>query len=548
MMTDLLRAIRISTGFNLQAQMPLDPRLVVQSKSDITTMANILKYPGMSIYCIDDDVQYQLAGNGEWKINHAGFCNGKGAPTPTTGMVGDMYINKDNSDIYLKLITDTTTLSAEWVYVTNIKGAKGDQGIQGVTGTRGTIWLTGTTITGIDPTGNVFPSSGVDSANLNDLYYNTDVCSMYKCVLAGNANTAKWAYIGTTRGEKGDKGDQGIQGIQGLPGAQGIQGVTGDTGAKGEAGTFLNSGPHLKGPTAAAGQVFPDLAGCGDTFAYRDGDFYLSSINGDMYLALTSGLIHEVKWLRLFNAFGYRFNSGILMTGTGLNVIFPDANLTYSNVNDMYLNTNTYHVYICTKEGSNTVATWSYMASLKGAKGDPGERGLDGPIGNSVRMTSDKLLPSTANNVSANLSNTDHLTVHDLVLDKDYNMFEITALSADKSTYTVGVFLGCIRGGGIENATEQIVIPRTGWSEDPIVTGTYQVTVQLKAIQMTKNTDVYIAAAKTQSNLDAIIAHEVYCSTQHVDINSLTFIAASQPTTDITFDLRVVVYYEKEVL
>ena len=75
-------------------------------------------------------------------------------------------------------------------------GAQGPQGIQGPIGARGTRWSTGTAITGMDTEGVIFSESGLSDSLLNDYYLNTETGIYYRCVLAGDAVTAKWAYVG----------------------------------------------------------------------------------------------------------------------------------------------------------------------------------------------------------------------------------------------------------------------------------------------------------------------------------------------------------------
>lgn len=66
---------------------------------------------------------------------------------------------------------------------------------------RGSMWYAGTGITGTSTTGTVFPASGVTTAYEGDMYLNTAAASehtgnIYRCVLSGNADTAKWVYAG----------------------------------------------------------------------------------------------------------------------------------------------------------------------------------------------------------------------------------------------------------------------------------------------------------------------------------------------------------------
>lgn len=65
---------------------------------------------------------------------------------------------------------------------------------------KGTTTYLGTAITGTNSTGMAFPSSGVAAALVSDLYLNTTTGYLYKCILGGAANVAKWSFMGTMRG------------------------------------------------------------------------------------------------------------------------------------------------------------------------------------------------------------------------------------------------------------------------------------------------------------------------------------------------------------
>ena len=82
------------------------------------------------------------------------------------------------------------------------KGDKGDQGIQGIqgikgdTGTRGTRWTTGNKITGTNTENTVFPESDLSDSIVNDHYMNVDTGNIYRCMVAGDADTASWVWVG----------------------------------------------------------------------------------------------------------------------------------------------------------------------------------------------------------------------------------------------------------------------------------------------------------------------------------------------------------------
>lgn len=82
-------------------------------------------------------------------------------------------------------------------------GATGATGATGSTGQRGSRWNTGTAITGTSTTAKVFSGTGITDALVNDMYLNTSTGYVYKCTVAGNASTAKWAYAGSIKGAAG---------------------------------------------------------------------------------------------------------------------------------------------------------------------------------------------------------------------------------------------------------------------------------------------------------------------------------------------------------
>lgn len=65
-------------------------------------------------------------------------------------------------------------------------------------GAPGSMWYQGDAITGTSTSGTVFTGSGIENAELNDMYLNigsgADRGNVYVCTLAGNASTAQWSY------------------------------------------------------------------------------------------------------------------------------------------------------------------------------------------------------------------------------------------------------------------------------------------------------------------------------------------------------------------
>lgn len=71
---------------------------------------------------------------------------------------------------------------------------------------------------------------------------------------------------------------------------------------------------------------------------------------------------------------------GTALSGEASNKKFESSGLD-SLLGDLYLNSTTYEVYKCTKDGNAANATWSKVGVVKGAKGDTGQQGAKGDKG-----------------------------------------------------------------------------------------------------------------------------------------------------------------------
>ena len=85
----------------------------------------------------------------------------------------------------------------------NVKGPKGEQGV------RGSKWYNTDKITGESTSGTAFPNSGIADAMVGDMALNPTTLNLYTCQTAGNAATAKWAFMACIKGPQGEQGPKG---------------------------------------------------------------------------------------------------------------------------------------------------------------------------------------------------------------------------------------------------------------------------------------------------------------------------------------------------
>ena len=177
-----------------------------------------------------------------------GWLSGKGTPSNADGKVGDLYLDLNTGDVYVK------NNSNAWVKESNLKGADGNDGNDGAS-TSGNSVLTG----------NGVPNNA--NGNDGDLYLDLDNYDFY--IKASGAWSKEGNFKGANGadGATGPQGPQGEKGDTGATGPQGPQGEKGDTGAPGKDGTAWLTGSEE--PAVRTG---------------KDGDFYLNLTTGEIYL------------------------------------------------------------------------------------------------------------------------------------------------------------------------------------------------------------------------------------------------------------------------
>lgn len=99
-------------------------------------------------------------------------------------LVKDMYLNTLTGNVYQCIIEGSPDI-AQWSYMGSIVGPKGD----------GTYLNVGNAISGVE-TNIVAPDSGIDHANVGDVYMNIDTGYIYTCISEGSPDEAVWSYNG----------------------------------------------------------------------------------------------------------------------------------------------------------------------------------------------------------------------------------------------------------------------------------------------------------------------------------------------------------------
>ena len=119
---------------------------------------------------------------------------------------GDKYMllvskgGKGDDGVAASVTVGTVTEAPAGTPITVTNTGTENNAIFNFTLAKGNMWYTGTACTGTSSTGTIF-ATGIANAGVGDLYLNTGIDAnqgrIYKCVLGGDASTAKWAYVAT---------------------------------------------------------------------------------------------------------------------------------------------------------------------------------------------------------------------------------------------------------------------------------------------------------------------------------------------------------------
>ena len=255
--------INTSTGFEIAAKKPIDPRMQVDTKADLEKIQ--YQWVGMTVFVEDEGEDYQLKTSGWVKKSTQGPKGDKGE----TGAVGPK--GADGKSAYEVWVAQPGNAGKnEQEYLASLKGAKGDKGETGAAGAKGDRGETGA----VGPQGaegaqgpagqkgekgDPFSIAKVykSVAEMNSGYAADGVPQGgFVVINTGNVedeDNAKLFYKGTAKyeyltdlsgaqGMTGPKGETGATGKQGPVGPQGETGAKGDKGEKGEPGDNVRVG------------------------------------------------------------------------------------------------------------------------------------------------------------------------------------------------------------------------------------------------------------------------------------------------------------------
>lgn len=156
-----------------------------------TNNGNVFEKTGASTWTLRDNLTGPQGPQGVQGDPGEKWYTGSGAPDGGTGIVGDLYLNTDNGDVYEK------TGASTWTLIANIEGPQGPAGSDGADGS---VWYNG---------------SGAPSGALGvvgDYYLDNDTGDVYE-----KTGASTWTLVANIEGPPptslGDIGDVNLTGL-----------------------------------------------------------------------------------------------------------------------------------------------------------------------------------------------------------------------------------------------------------------------------------------------------------------------------------------------
>lgn len=246
------------TGLRYYKNVPTEAPARERSPSLVWVMDSSKFY----FYDYTGEVWRQYSGAGSQGLDGLGILNGAGAPDPSLGRNGELYLDTDNDRMY------GPKIGGQWGNGFSLTGPAGPAGPPGAG-----VQIIGTVATATDlpdPYGGEVGDMFIAADNGGGYVYNDQGTYTYVGQIQGPEGPQGPQGEQGSQGPQGDTGPAGPtgpQGPQGDPGADGADGATGpigpagpqgDTGATGPAGPTGPQGPAGDtGPAGAAGPEGP---------------------------------------------------------------------------------------------------------------------------------------------------------------------------------------------------------------------------------------------------------------------------------------------------
>ena len=184
-----------SAGLNAEASYEFSPKWVETSEipDAIIDVNDIYRFADITPYCNYfigyDSSEDATVPEGYTPVPYIGTAVSGENDTPTiypssgieTAVPGDMYFNKSTYEVYVCVLGGNAS-TATWLYRTKFDYPESK------------TWYSGEVINGENEE-DLYPTSGISSAVIDDYYFNTSSGDIFKCTLAGAPSFARWVYV-----------------------------------------------------------------------------------------------------------------------------------------------------------------------------------------------------------------------------------------------------------------------------------------------------------------------------------------------------------------